>query len=290
MPKFGIIHCYDSDKWWPLGSNIWRDALQRSGDEWFIYNLTGKGELPKPEDNLDGVIITGSHRGAYDDLPWIQRLAEWIRSNADVGSPEVEQHVASAGLGAGAVPAARKLRIVGGCFGAQLIGKALGGVVEPQGFFVLKAEEIKPTAAFATMPFAAGLETLAPTAAAAAAVAPGSGQHDQAAAAAAEPHFRLLESHGDCVRTLPPGSTLLASSASCENEIFVVGRNCFGIQSHPEFDVDHVIEDVIWPRVVDQDHRIDHTQELEAKESFKLPRHDAEMLNIINAFLRQRVD
>ena len=62
------------------------------------------GELPDGG-NHDAVLITGSPAGVYDDYPWIQPLMEFIRS-AD-GS-----------------------KMVGVCFGHQVMAEALGGHVE----------------------------------------------------------------------------------------------------------------------------------------------------------------
>lgn len=55
---------------------------------------------------FDGVMITGSPAGVYDDLPWIPRLLDWIRS------------------------ARGRTRLVGICFGHQAMAQALGGHVE----------------------------------------------------------------------------------------------------------------------------------------------------------------
>jgi hypothetical protein len=46
--------------------------------------------------------------------------------------------------------------------------------------------------------------------------------------------FCVIASHGDCVQMLPKDAVLLASSSSCANEIFMVGkdplnRNILGI-------------------------------------------------------------
>jgi GMP synthase-like glutamine amidotransferase len=62
------------------------------------------GELPDPNAH-DGVLITGSPAGVYDPLPWIEPLTAFIR-------------------------AARDSRIVGVCFGHQMMAEALGGHVE----------------------------------------------------------------------------------------------------------------------------------------------------------------
>lgn len=63
--------------------------------------------FPAAPDAHDAYMITGSRHAAYEDLPWIHRLAALIRE----------------------LDAARK-PLVGICFGHQLIAQALGGRVE----------------------------------------------------------------------------------------------------------------------------------------------------------------
>ncbi len=62
------------------------------------------GELPDPNAH-DAVLITGSPAGVYDPLPWIAPLMAFIR-------------------------AAKDSRMVGVCFGHQVMAEALGGHVE----------------------------------------------------------------------------------------------------------------------------------------------------------------
>ena len=66
-----------------------------------------EGELPESVLSADGWLITGSKHGAYDDLPWIKPLEQFI----------VEAY-------RDAIP------MVGVCFGHQIIAQALGGRVE----------------------------------------------------------------------------------------------------------------------------------------------------------------
>jgi GMP synthase-like glutamine amidotransferase len=62
------------------------------------------GQLPDP-DAHDAVLITGSPAGVYEDLPWIAPLMDFIR-------------------------AAKGSKMVGVCFGHQVMAEALGGHVE----------------------------------------------------------------------------------------------------------------------------------------------------------------
>ena len=64
------------------------------------------GELPDDPESFAGTIVTGSAAGVYEDLPWIEPLAEWLRD------------------------ARGKTRLVGICFGHQILAHAFGGRVE----------------------------------------------------------------------------------------------------------------------------------------------------------------
>ena len=67
------------------------------------YNVI-EDEYPRHLDECDGYIITGSRQSVYDDEPWIHRFREFL----------TELHAA-------------KKKLVGICFGHQLIAEALGG-------------------------------------------------------------------------------------------------------------------------------------------------------------------
>nr|AAO38207.1 amino group transfer protein [Delftia acidovorans] len=100
--------------------------------------------------------------------------------------------------------------LIGLCFGSQAIAAALGGRVarNPSGRFKLGVEALRwdPVA----------VELLG--------------------AALAQAPSVLVQSHGECVAALPPGSVLLASSQTIPHEVFLVQGRILGIQGHPEVD------------------------------------------------------
>lgn len=99
-----------------------------------------------------------------------------------------------------------EVRVVALCFGCQLVAKAFGGAVGRLPSFRLGVEHVRIVSSPSLPHFALG-----------------------------EVHC-LATSHGDEVTRLPPGATLLASSRTSENEIFLVGRNhnVLCVQCHPE--------------------------------------------------------
>ncbi|KAH9231223.1 hypothetical protein K456DRAFT_38828 [Colletotrichum gloeosporioides 23] len=91
---------------WVLASVNAYNAKRPNGQ--IIAEVTGfdvilKDEYPLPVEDFDALIVTGSVASAYDDEPWIHKLAAFLRDVYE-NSPNV--------------------KIFGGCFGHQLIGQA----------------------------------------------------------------------------------------------------------------------------------------------------------------------
>jgi GMP synthase-like glutamine amidotransferase len=157
------------------------EALLGDQLELVPYHLVD-GEFPASPGDCDGWITTGSRQSVYDDIPWVQRFAQLTRDIA--GSDR---------------------RLVGVCFGQQMIAHALGGKVEqaPQGWGV----GIKEVSVVHAEPW---MEP--PT-----------------------DSFRILNSHRDQVTVLPTGGRVVGSNEHCPVSAMSVGERIIGIQGHPEF-------------------------------------------------------
>ena len=103
-------------------------------DDWFLQSLKGSGArfsvidvtVPFKVDPTEwkGLILTGSLASAYQDEPWILRIADWLRKNLNSGVP-----------------------VLGVCFGHQLIARALGGMVRRcPGGLEIGTHTVEPTA------------------------------------------------------------------------------------------------------------------------------------------------
>lgn len=145
-------------------------------------------DLPSdPERNVDiasasGLIFMGGPMSVNDDLPFIRRELIRISDAAARGTP-----------------------LLGLCLGSQLIAKALGAKVYPNGVKEIGWAPVTWTAAASRDPLLRGLS--APE--------------------------QMFHWHGDTF-DLPRGAELLASSEVCRHQAFRVGRNIYGLQFHLE--------------------------------------------------------
>jgi len=149
--------------------------------EFQVYDVQ-LGDYPVDIDEVDSYLITGSKSSVYEDQPWIAPLMEFVR--------ELDR---------------RRKKLVGICFGHQLVAQALGGVTEKS-----------------THGWGVGLHThtfnRTPQ------------WHDQGA-----PALDILVSHQDQVVMPAPGTQVLAGSEFCENAVCQIGDHILTFQGHPEF-------------------------------------------------------
>jgi GMP synthase-like glutamine amidotransferase len=149
--------------------------------EFAVYDVE-QGQYPVEIDEVDAYLITGSKSSVYEDKPWIATLMEFV----------LELH-------------RRRKKLVGICFGHQLVAQALGGRVEksPRGWGVgLHAHRF----------------TTAPS------------WHDQG-----DMDLNILVSHEDQVIKVAEDTLVLAGSEFCENAVCQIGDHILTLQGHPEF-------------------------------------------------------
>jgi len=149
-----------------------------------------QNEFPKSVDECHSWIITGSPASAYEDEQWIHNLSQFIR----------DCH-------------AKKIKMLGICFGHQLIAHALGGEVvnSDKGWGVgVRDFDVSHTKHWMTP--------------------------------ALEEKCSLLFSHQDQVQTLPEGAISLGGDDFCEFQMYSIDEHVFSIQGHPEFTRDYAKE------------------------------------------------
>ncbi|MDO9312916.1 MAG: amidotransferase [Burkholderiaceae bacterium] len=159
--------------------------LRQTGAEgrFDIFN-TVKGEYPASFDAYDAVLLTGSKADAFSQEPWVLTLKDQVQALLKA-----------------------KKKLIGVCFGHQLIALCLGAKVgrAPQGWGAGRM-----TYQWLAPELAQGREAVA-----------------------------LLASHQDQVFELPSGTQLLATSDFCPVAAFGIDGQVFCVQPHPEFVEDY---------------------------------------------------
>ena len=143
------------------------------------------GQYPDAIDEVDGYVITGSKRSVYDDETWIAQLGEFVK--------QLHQ---------------QQKKVVGICFGHQLIAHFMGGRTEKSdrgwGIGVKSAAFVSDE----PLPF---------------------NKPDNMDS------FKIFYSHQDQVIVPVPGSKILAGNAFCPIAMTSLDSHILTIQGHPEF-------------------------------------------------------
>lgn len=186
--KIGILKC---DQMRPTLRNEFEDypelfqqlLLKQDSSLEFISYLVPEHQFPLEVDECDAYLVTGSRCGVYEQLEWIEPTCELIRRITTAGR-----------------------RIIGICFGHQLIASALGGSVarSEKGWGVgLHSWKINHRPSW-----------MEPS---------------------PEEAFSLLAIHQDQVVSLPDNAIPIAGSDFCPIAAYQIGNCAVGFQGHPEF-------------------------------------------------------
>jgi len=197
--KLGILNAFPPDEniinWHgtPVDAYIRFLELVQPPFEYVGYDVAGS-QFPYSLDACDAYLVTGSPKGVYDADEWIAELAAFIRDAYQAGK-----------------------KLVGICFGHQILAYALGGHSErsEKGWGLgLKTFDISEQKSWMT---------------------PGLAQ------------CSLYFVHQDQVVRLPLGAELLGGNIFCPNLFFSIDDRVLGIQGHPEFSID-MMQDVLAAR------------------------------------------
>ncbi|KAF8404736.1 hypothetical protein HHK36_009625 [Tetracentron sinense] len=161
--------------------------LAEEGETWDVYRVAA-GEFPGDEDLslYDGFVITGSCSDAHGNDVWICKLLNLLKKLDSM-----------------------KKKVLGICFGHQILGRALGGKTgrAVSGWDIgVTTVNLKSSNLFTALK----MPTL----------------------------LSVIECHQDEVRELPPKAEVLAWSAKTGIEMFTYGDHMMGIQGHPEYTKD----------------------------------------------------
>lgn len=163
---------------------MYSGLLQRSGYTGAIKSWDVKDAQEYPEGgelgSMDIILISGSVHDAWSDEPWVLKLLEWTRMALSI-----------------------HLRIVGVCFGHQIVARALGAPVGRSSAWELGSMSLRLT--------------------------------ERGEKVLGAKHINILQSHLDEVRALPHGAVLLASTEQCAIQSYYQPGAYLCVQGHPEF-------------------------------------------------------
>ena len=147
----------------------------------FVDYAVLDGELPQDVDECDAYIVTGSANGVYERLPWMADLQQFLKRAHAAGK-----------------------RLLGICFGHQLLADTFGGRVE-------KVDR----------GWAVGLHDYRI-------------HHALPGVARERDSFTVFATHQDQVVSPPPDARVLAGSDFCPNAMLRIGEHVLTLQCHPE--------------------------------------------------------
>ncbi|KAL2343855.1 hypothetical protein Fmac_005140 [Flemingia macrophylla] len=198
--RFAVLLCAEDSEYvkkvYGGYSEVYVKMLAEEGETWDVYKVA-RGEFPKDHDLplYHGFVITGSSRDAHGDDQWVHHLLSLLRKLDSLNK-----------------------KMLGICFGHQILGRALGGKVirSPSGWDIgVRTVTFSPS-----LPLALSSIDL-------------------------PSRLSIIECHREEIRELPVKAEVIAWSDKTGIEMFRYGDHIMGIQGHPEYSKDillHLID------------------------------------------------
>ncbi|CAL1358594.1 unnamed protein product [Linum trigynum] len=175
--------------------NVFLAAFAEQGEAWDLFRVVD-GEFPDVDDLhcYDGFVVSGSPYDAYGNDKWILKLCFLLQTLDSM-----------------------KKKVLGICFGHQVLCRALGGKVgKAMTGWDIGLRRVKI------------VEDLLP---------PFSGRFLEDLSQMS-PSLSIIECHQDEVWEVPSGAEVIAFSEKTGVEMFAIGDHVLGIQGHPEYTKD----------------------------------------------------
>lgn len=153
-----------------------------------VYEVQ-RGDYPSDIDEVDAYLMTGSKASVYDDTPWVKQLAEFVQ----------RLHAA-------------KKKLVGICFGHQMVAHALGGTTK-------KSDKGWGVGRATVQLNSQGMELL----------------QNLSEQPANDNAYSIIVSHQDQVLEPAKGAKVLAGNDFCPNAMCQLDQHILTFQGHPEF-------------------------------------------------------
>lgn len=162
--------------------------LRDPGETWVTFPVVN-GIFPSDEEleEYDGFVVTGSRVDAYGDQKWILELCDLLKKIHE-----------------------RRKKILGICFGHQVLSRALGGRIGRGPAWELGLKTVNVCDALLCKSYGHELPC----------------------------SFNIIQAHQDQVFEIPSEGEVLAWSENTGIEMFAIGDHVLGIQGHPEFPED----------------------------------------------------
>ncbi|KAH7575537.1 hypothetical protein JRO89_XS02G0137000 [Xanthoceras sorbifolium] len=191
--RFAILMCGEDSEYvkkkYGGYFGVFVKMLAEEGETWDVYRVVS-GEFPDEDEigSYDGYVISGSCNDAHGNDVWICRLIALLNKLDSM-----------------------KTKVLGFCFGHQILGRALGGKTGR----ALRGWDLGVTAVHLSSSSSKLFSSLKIPAA-----------------------LSIIECHRDEIRELPAKAEVIAWSDKTGIEMFRYGDHIMGIQGHPEYTKD----------------------------------------------------